>query len=250
MGITNPDITYKVYRENWEVFTLEYIISGEGYLNYNGKKYTVKEGDFYFLEPGTQQQYGSSHKNPYKKIWVNFRSHCFGEIIKTFTQINKNVFHFPRAYSYIKQINDLKNSVTSVEDASFQAYQIIFNLFAELALQEDGKTKQIPQIVENIISYIDEVTPKPIQMNDISKKVGFSKVSIFGLFKKYVGITPYSYQLKNRLKIARTYLVNSSKTLDEISLICYFNDSFSLSKAFKKEYGISPREYRKKYISI
>lgn len=244
VGITKPDPNYHVTRDNWNIFTIEYVISGSGYLEYNGKNYKLRDGDMYILSPDSTQRYGADKTNPYEKIWVNFRSNSFKEILKTFNFKDKIVFHFRGAYDYLKQIYDLKDSNKFVEDSSFISYKLIFDLLISIIQNEKIKQNKTPQYLLNAISYIDKQTPNPISIKELTEVSHVSQVTLINSFKKYVGETPYAYQLKTRLQLTKRYLTNSNKTLDEIAEICNFCDSFALSKSFKKLYGVSPKEYR------
>ncbi|MBS6194913.1 MAG: helix-turn-helix domain-containing protein [Clostridiales bacterium] len=68
-------------------------------------------------------------------------------------------------------------------------------------------------------------------------------------FKQYFRSSPAAYQLTRRINYSKTLLLDTSKTLNEIALICHFSDAFAYSKAFKKQYGISPSIFRMMYLT-
>ena len=46
MGITHADASYYISRRaQWDMYILEYVVSGVGYIRCNGKKHTVRSGD-------------------------------------------------------------------------------------------------------------------------------------------------------------------------------------------------------------
>lgn len=59
------------------------------------------------------------------------------------------------------------------------------------------------------------------------------------------GISPIKHLTRLRLRKARTLLASTGMTVEEISELLGYADSYSLSHAFKKQFGISPRDYRK-----
>ena len=82
-GTSYCDGTYKIVRKNSKLACIEYIIKGSGTININGKIYCPKEGQSYFLPPGTDHEYFSSSDNPWEKVWVNVS----GELVNLLTKI-------------------------------------------------------------------------------------------------------------------------------------------------------------------
>lgn len=243
VGITKPDANYHVYRNYWNIYTIEYIVSGEGYLKYNGKNYKLKEGDVYIMSPNSVQRYGSNQNNPYEKIWINFRSEIFDNILKSFN-LTEPVYHCRDSLKFLKSIYNLKDTRHFVEDSSFICFKLLLDLISNIKENEMSLSKKYPDFMEKALEYIDKKTPEPISIEELTAYSNVSPVCLINTFKKYIGETPYSYQLKTRLKLSKMYLTNTNKGIDEIAYICHFYDAFALSKSFKKYFGLSPKEYR------
>ena len=94
IGITFPNKNYKIVRTKSRIFVIEHIISGKGYLLINGKKFNLEAGDTYILEEGSSHTYYSDKNEPFKKIWINFYSYCYGDFLKSL-QLN-NIFYFKK----------------------------------------------------------------------------------------------------------------------------------------------------------
>ena len=63
-------------------------------------------------------------------------------------------------------------------------------------------------------------------------------------FKNY-GKTFYAYQMETKLEMVRDFLIHQPDAkLHEAALNFGFYDEFHLSKAFKKQYGVSPSKFR------
>lgn len=243
VGITKPDPNYHVSRNHWNIYTIEYVVSGEGYLKYNGKNYKLREGDVYIMSPNSVQRYGSDQDHPYEKIWINFRSDIFDEILKSF-HLTEPVYHCHAVLQYLKSIYSLKDTRPFVEDSSFICLRLLLDLISQIKENEMSSSRGYPDFLEKVLEYIDKKTPEPISIDELTHYSNVSTGCLINAFKKYMGETPYSYQLKTRLKLSKMYLTNTNKGLDEIAYICRFYDAFALSRSFKKYFGQSPKEYR------
>ena len=70
-GITNPDKNYRIKRNPSPCFIIEYILSGEGFLEINGDKHKLEQNDAYIIHPGDICEYYSSSKNPYRISFIS-----------------------------------------------------------------------------------------------------------------------------------------------------------------------------------
>ncbi len=65
-------------------------------------------------------------------------------------------------------------------------------------------------------------------------------------FQRACGKTFYAFQMETKLEMVRRFLLTQPQAkLHEAALNYGFYDEFHLSKAFKKQFGVSPSEYRK-----
>jgi transcriptional regulator GlxA family with amidase domain len=70
------------------------------------------------------------------------------------------------------------------------------------------------------------------------------------LVKENTGYTPANYLIYLRLEMAKNLLSGSSQKLTDIALEAGFYSSQHFSSTFSKWVGISPNNYRKKFVII
>ena len=66
------------------------------------------------------------------------------------------------------------------------------------------------------------------------------------LFKKNLGMTFTEHLNQTRVGKSCSLLTSTTLSLSEIASRCGFEDQSYFSKVFKKQMGVSPKEYRKK----
>lgn len=96
----------------------------------------------------------------------------------------------------------------------------------------------------DILKYIDTYYYEKIDLELLSKKFFFSREYISKQFKKNLGENFVEYITRLRLGKAKELLYDDSLKLQNISCMTGFNDLSYFSKVFKKQYGLSPTEYR------
>lgn len=106
-------------------------------------------------------------------------------------------------------------------------------------IKNDAYSKIIPAI-----NYINTNINQDIYISDLAKLCYISEASLNRLFNKIFKISPYEYIKNVRLEKA-LLLLNTDKSILEISIDVGFPSISCFNKAFKKKYNISPKKYMK-----
>ena len=113
------------------------------------------------------------------------------------------------------------------------------------------KEKQSSQIrgkrMRKIMHYIDEHYNEKLLLSDIAEQQELDLYYLSHLFKESFGITFQNYLSKIRCEHARQLLLLTDHSLLDVSIACGFSDPKYFNKAFKAQYGCSPKEYRKTF---
>ena len=102
--------------------------------------------------------------------------------------------------------------------------------------------------LSKITSYIQVNYRENLTLEGVAHIFGFSPAYLSKMFQKYAGINYKAYLLDLRTEAGYRLLMNTELAVGEIALECGFPDSRSVAKAFRRRYGMTPAEYRKKRI--
>ena len=108
---------------------------------------------------------------------------------------------------------------------------------------DQEKIKPISQAKQ----YIREHYSEALNLDHVSSQVGFSPSYFSTMFRKETGKTFVEYLTDVRIEEAKKLLRESRITIELICNMVGSNDSKRFSKTFKRETGISPKEYRNLY---
>ena len=89
----------------------------------------------------------------------------------------------------------------------------------------------------------------PWTVADLAHTVGVSRTLFTARFRELVGEPPIRYLTKVRLSLVAGYLATTTQNLSAIARRTGYDSEASLSKAFKREYGTSPGDYRRRRAS-
>ncbi len=100
-----------------------------------------------------------------------------------------------------------------------------------------------------VVEYVLENYREKMEGEILAQLVDLSVSQLNRRFKKLFGIAPMQFVLRTRVNAARTILTRENLSLGEVALECGFYDQGQFGRIFKRETGLTPGSYRKRYQS-
>ena len=117
---------------------------------------------------------------------------------------------------------------------------------AQIALE---KAEEDPEVLgHRIKEFIDRHYMEPITLQDIGEALNISTYYLAHIFKEMSGYSPVQYLLRRRIGEAQTLLATTDYSILRISEMVGYETQSYFSLQFTKHVGMSPNQYRQKYI--
>lgn len=100
--------------------------------------------------------------------------------------------------------------------------------------------------VDKVIIYINNHLNYSLRCEDLARQAHVSVKTLNRYFMAYLGQTPAHYILQRRLQRTAEMLDTSTEKLTSIAYECGFADANHLGTVFRRKYGLTPLQYRKK----
>ena len=105
------------------------------------------------------------------------------------------------------------------------------------------------ELLERILTYIDESICEPLTIAEICQKFSISRSSLQLLFKENLDQTPKKYISDLKLEKSCQLIREQKYSISEISLMLGFNSIHYFSRAFTHKYNMAPSEYSKQMFN-
>ena len=134
-------------------------------------------------------------------------------------------------------------TTTNMLTATGSLYQILA-LINDLRINTTSLNKGKVN-VQDLINYMLNHLENNVTLNDFVEFTQISKYHLIRVFKEKTGYSPIDYYVRLKIQKSCALLSTQDLSINEISVILKFSDSYFFSKVFKKVMGVAPSVYRK-----
>jgi AraC-like DNA-binding protein len=115
-------------------------------------------------------------------------------------------------------------------------------MLSDATHQQTGSSLSDPKIGQ-ILTYINENLPADLSVERLSDMVYMSKYHFMRRFRELTGTTVHSYVTQKRL-LAASELIRTGASASEAAQRCGFGDYSAFHRAFKAQFGVTPRDFK------
>ena len=136
--------------------------------------------------------------------------------------------------------------------------QIVANAFVTHRPRHESEAQRFEQeLLESesksplkcILQDMEKNIQTPLTAETLAKRAGISVRALSRVVHDRIGESPMNYYRKLRLQSARNALFYSDLPIQDIALTCGFSSPEVFSRTFRGHFGVSPREFRRKFAS-
>ena len=239
---------WKKGRRDYQIL---YVASGKAHFWFNGIEEIVDSGHMVLYKPKEVQKYVYYVEDHPEVFWIHFTGYDVKNILEYHgISLNQHVFYsgtLPEyKMSFRKIIRELQQCEYGYEDYIASSFNNILLLVSRQQQNGENYTVTIPEEIEIAVSYFNENYNTKISVAQYAESLHISTNWFIRNFKQHMKMSPAQYLLSLRMVNAQSLLENTDYSVGEIAEIVGYDNQLYFSRVFKKEYGISPAQYRKR----
>lgn len=245
-----------------DYYEIYFFISGAMEYDINGKRYPLSNGNVCIIPPGIP--HGTillAPAVPYQRIvlwitesYIEKLKVLVPDIFYSFHHVKESEhYHFSLDFGstqliFNKLIDILEERHTILPFHDTTIDSLLCNLLCILnriiyTLENPKSTTINSDLYINLCNYINAHLKDDLSLEALAARFYVSKYHISHAFKENMGISIHQYILKKRLHASKNGLLSGAQ-LQSVAEAYGFGDYTVFFRAFKKEFGVSPKEYR------
>lgn len=237
-------------------YLFHYVISGAGTLVANNAKgddktYRIKSNQGFMLFPGQVSTYIADNQLPWEYVWLEFDGLRAKEVVEIAgLSMDDPVYHAADGNLRNEMMNEMLYIANHSDQSVFHLIghlYLFFDLFLRSSASFRGnKSDKLRDFyIKEALSFIEQNFQSDISVEDIAASCGLNR-SYFGkIFHTTIGKTPQEFLINYRMTKAAELLKLTKLSVGDISNAVGYSNQLHFSRAFKKVYGISPKNWRK-----
>ena len=206
-------------------------------IRYGEQEFELAPDHVVMIPPFTR--YSTLNQQSFQHFFIHF------SVPEPFNRVRRGVFLFSA-----EEVEKFFSSLRSRPDADLQPvllrsmlYHYLGQIPAEKFLKP-GESILSPGICR-AIEFMSASLKHPLRNRELCRKAGLGINEFYRKFQQELNMTPKKYLLSLRMEQARTMLLHSDSSMEEIAEQTGYADRFQFSKAFRNFYSTPPAAYRK-----
>ena len=229
----NEPASEKVSIHSHDYYEFYFFLEGDVSIWIEGEQYPLKYGDMVLIPP--LMEVSSSYGYLMQNVLVK-KTYIFHNDLITFNTIQYRIFQLIEEIKSERFGKEAKVSLC-VNDLVLQLNRIVYE-------QQNPKSEKEEQnLYQNIIYYIDDHLDEELSLEQLAGQFFVSTYHIAHIFKEQMGLSVHQYILKKRMQASKAAILGETSITDVYTMFG-FKDYSSFYRAFKKEFGVSPKEYK------
>lgn len=235
------------YHDHYEML---YVLENERHIIVNNQTYTLSSGNIALIAPYTPHRTMAGDRTPQTRILVNFKESFIRWLV------DKLNIDFLSCFNPASAVVELGESAGDVRamllrllevsertgDTSAEGRSML--ILGDILMTLSAITGERPYSASffDVIKYIETHYSEKITLDDLASRFFMSKYTFLRKFKRHTGMGLPAYVNTIRLINAKNMLASGAKVA-ECAMACGFESLSNFDRVFRKETGMSPREY-------
>ncbi len=253
-------------------YEISFILSGERYQTFNGKKYHIKKNTLFLIPPLVM--HGNDNITDVEDIVLQFSTSFLSSLSTIIRPEMKLVLEGELPYIELCETDKAYETMIRLA-ANSEREKLLFNAevydFRQAAAIECKRNSLVFELIASLITdkkvYISDkysnltklntlneiialITNDPKNIPDMNTAAQMSNTSYYNfsrIFKEATGMNYSEYTNTVRIGYAESLLMNTELTIAEIAEEIGIDTPSYFTKLFKQVIGFSPTQYRKMY---
>jgi AraC-like DNA-binding protein len=234
-----------------EEFQLTFVLSGTLELSVGKETYQIHEKSGIIIN-SRRLHHAVPLTETAEYVCIDFSSHFLNEQLyqSTIKPLQDNQNFICRLLTLAPHQQAILQEIAETPQAYnfLKIYELILSCLNEIGNSPASSEKKEDQDIYQLLNFVHQNFQQDITVAAIAQVIPINKNKCTSLFKAYTNQSPMNYTIDYRLLKAKERLLETEETISEICFAVGFNNLSYFIARFKKKYGCSPKQFRKRFV--
>lgn len=237
-------------------YLFHYVISGQGRLDATDasgvrRDYRLGPDQGFLICPGQISTYVADKDQPWKYVWLEFDGLRVPEYMESAGLDSSQAIYRPQSAAEGQKMRDIMLYMADHSDASPLHLTGLLFLFVDLLIRSSSTRRALRGVqlkdfyIQEAINYMEHNYQRELSVEELADVCKLNRSYFSKLFRDSMGCPPQEFLIRLRLAKAADLMKGTRRAIGDIAARCGYPNQLHFSQAFKKRYGVPPREWRK-----
>lgn len=239
-----------------EYYELIFLEQGEGFHTIEAEKYVIAVPDFFFLKPGQLHywQFTSIPKGYVLLLKENefdlIKESILVELFKKLSAKTRTRLDAWEPYSYLLLgiEEEYKNSTVYSKEIIHGLIKVLIGKILQLNKTLAGSTAPTQTPFDRFQNVLIKECPHWRKVYQYADALNMTPQNLNAICRKQSGLSASEWITRQVMLEAKRYILHTTNTINEIAEVLSFSDTSNFVKFFRKNEGVTPQQFRKKYF--
>ena len=236
-------------------YLFHYVLSGHGQLdaadeNEVDRHYQLGPGQGFLIFPGQVTTYAAREDDPWKYVWLEFDGLRVAEYVDQAGLTLDRPIYRPLSPDQGQRVGDTMLYIADHSNESALHLVGYLCLFLDALICTSSSRRELSGgqlrdfYIQEAVNYMEHNYAQEVTVERLAEVCGLNRSYFSKIFREAMGCPPQEFLIRLRLSKAAEQMKSTKAPIGEIAALCGYPNQLHFSRAFKKRYGVSPREWR------
>lgn len=245
-GVELTQIDYEVRRDRFAYYGLELVAEGTGALELGSSTFPLSAGNVFSYGPTDQHRITNTAPNRMRKFYVDFVGADAENELSRAGLRDGRPLRVSRLHEIVELFEFLDREARTQRDLSAEVCQQILRLLLakvrQLSIADGPATPRAYATFERVREFIERHHLEVQTVEEVAERCDITPIHLSRLFRRFGGVGAYRFLIRKKMNYAAELLLEEGLLIKEVAERLGFSDAFQFSRAFKRVYGIPPKQ--------
>ncbi|MEM8912674.1 MAG: AraC family transcriptional regulator [Planctomycetota bacterium] len=241
---THPD--YLIQRDGFAYYGMEMVTEGRGELTIDGHVHSLSPGLVFAYGPTTPHRIVNSPRQRMRKFYVDLAGHEAQALLRAAGLLEHSPVRVTRMNELVELFElldrEARSDLDGAEAVCGQLVRLMLAKVRQNGLNESPAMPRAYSTYERVRRHIETNYLVLHTIEQVAAACDLTPVHLSRLFRRFAGVNAYHFLLRRKMNHAAELLVEEGMLVKDVAEQLQFSDAFQFSRAFKRVYGISPKQ--------